>query len=142
MMTTAEHRSAQRALQRLAGTRAPLGQSTGRRPMRTYAAILAAIVLLGLAGASDRASAASREATCYEGMQCWQWPIMGNYKRGIVTVGGRHLVVGPCRYQRIRLAERIDHKRTRQLLGDSLAAFAGCRMTRDRATGNGSRWRG
>lgn len=100
--------------------------------MRTYAAILAAVLLLGLAGASDRASAASSEATCYEDMQCWQWPIMGNYKRGIVTVGGRHLVVGPCRYQRIRLAERIDHSRTRHLPGDSLAAFAGCKLTRER----------
>ena len=110
--------------------------------MRTYAAILAAILLLGLAGASDRASAAPSSATCDEGMQCWQWPIMGNYKRGIVTVAGRRLVVGPCRYQRIRLAERIDHKRTRQLPGDSLAAFAGCRMTHDRATGKGSRWQG
>lgn len=132
IMTTAEHRSAQRALQRLAGTRAPLGQSTGRRPMRTYVAILVAILLLGLAGASDRASAAPSSATCYEDMQCWQWPIMGNYKRGIVTVGSRRLVVGPCRYQRIRLAERIDHRRTRQLPGDSLAAFAGCKLTRER----------
>ena len=132
IMTTAEHRSARRALQRLAGTRAPLGQSRGRKPVRTYAAILVAIVLLGLAGASDKASAASSEATCYEDMPCFQWPTMGNFRRGIVTVGGRRLVVGPCRFQRIALAERIDWRRSGNLPGDSLAIFAGCKLTRER----------
>ena len=138
MMTNAEHRSAQRALQRLAGTRAPLGQSTGRRPMRTYAVILVAVVLLGLAGASDKASAYYGDANdvakygCLEDMPCFQWPTMGNFRRGIVTVGGRRLVVGPCRFQRIALAERIDWRRSGNLPGDSLAIFAGCKLTRER----------
>lgn len=132
MMTNAEHRSAQRALQRLAGTRAPLGQSTGRRPMRTYTVILVAILLLGLAGASDKASAYYGDAGCLEDMPCFQWPTMGNFRRGIVTVGGRRLVVGPCRFQRIALAERIDWRRSGNLPGDSLAAFAGCKLTRER----------
>ena len=110
--------------------------------MRTYTAVLVAVLLLGLAGASDKASAAPSDTTCYEDMQCWQWPIMGNHKRGIVTIGGRRLVVGPCRFQRIALAERIDWRRSGNLPGDSLAAFAGCRMTHDRATGKGSRWQG
>lgn len=108
---------------------------------RARAGLVFIVILLGLAGSSDRATAAGSGA-CAEGMACWTWPLHGNYKRGITTVGERHLVVGPCRYQRIALAERIDWRLTPNLRGDALATFAGCRMTADRARGRSARWRG
>lgn len=107
---------------------------------RTRAGLVFIVLALGLAGSSDRATA--RPRACTDDMACWTWPIMGNYSRGIITVGGRYLVVGPCRFQRVALAERIDWRLTPNLRGDALATFAGCRMTRDRARGRGARWRG
>lgn len=107
---------------------------------RARAGLVFIVVVLGLAGSSDRATA--RPRACADDMSCWTWPILGNYRRGITTVGGRHLTVGPCRFQRIALAERIDWRATPNLRGDALATFAGCRMAADRARGRGARWRG
>lgn len=122
--------------------------SKARRRSRIPRALVAALAAATAALGASNAQAAYGDAAdvarygCLEDMPCFQWPIMGNYRRGIVTVGGRRLVVGPCRFQRIALAERIDYRRTPHLPGDALATFAGCRMTADRAAGHGERWTG
>ena len=56
---------------------------------------------------------------CQEDAPCFNWRTMGNHKRGIITTGGRYLVVGPKRFERIRWGAHIDWKRTPILNGDT-----------------------
>lgn len=54
---------------------------------------------------------------CQEDAPCWNWRSMGNHRRGVFTVGGRRLVVGPRRFDAIRA--HVDWSRTPVLRGDS-----------------------
>lgn len=56
---------------------------------------------------------------CQEDNSCWNWRTMGNHKRGITTTGGRSIVVGPIRFDRLNNAHRIDWKSTPRLRGDN-----------------------
>lgn len=48
----------------------------------------------------------------------WNWRRCGDHQRGVVTIGGRRLVVGPIRFDRLNRAFRIDWTRTLRLYGD------------------------
>ena len=89
-------------------------ESGRKATLQAWAAVAGIVLLVALAGTSDRASAA--QATCHEDEHCWQWPTMGNHRRGVTTIGGRFLIVGPCRFAHIR--PRIDWSRTRHLPRD------------------------
>lgn len=48
----------------------------------------------------------------------WNWRSCGNHKRGVITLAGRKLVVGPVRFDRLNRAFRIDWTRSPRLHGD------------------------
>ncbi len=79
-----------------------------------------AILIVGLAFAGNDAPANTTGGTpyCQEDAPCWNWRTMGDHKRGVVLLSGRHLVVGPVRYDRLNSALRIDWSRTPKLKGD------------------------
>jgi hypothetical protein len=58
---------------------------------------------------------------------CWTWSRMGNRRRGIVTRWGTPLVVGPCRFAKLRRAGRVDYPRFARMKGDAWAMQHGCR---------------
>lgn len=60
---------------------------------------------------------AATRYVCHEDAPCWNWATMGNHRRGVRTVGGRRLVVGPHRFVAIRA--HIDWSRTPALRGDA-----------------------
>lgn len=103
---------------------------------------LLAVVLATLAGASiwggfavpaDRAMAvapgyapASR-TVCHEDRPCWIWSRMGNRRRGVVTMRGTPIVVGPCTYARLWRAGSLDRThRSQRMRGDWWALLHGC----------------
>ncbi len=78
------------------------------------------LIAVGTIGAALAFSAApdSAAAICHEDARCWNWRTMGNHKRGVVTLAGRHKVVGPVAFDRLDNACRIDWERTHKLRGD------------------------
>lgn len=62
--------------------------------------------------------ATSTAPICMEDRPCWRWRTMGNHRRGVWTIGGRHLVVGPAGFDRLNRAFRIDWTRSVKLRGD------------------------
>lgn len=85
------------------------------------------------------ASAVSCPATA-EDDPAWDWTRCGNHKRGVVTVHGTPLVVGPCRFQYLfrtghlayvlrwtdeRGTRHVDHLLTR-MRGDRRALRGDC----------------
>lgn len=99
---------------------------TRTESLLTVAVAVVATLALILSAAFGVA-AASVHVPCTEGDACWSWPTMGNHKRGVVTVHGTPLVVGPCRFARlyrahvIRYAITVDGVRyplMRRMLGD------------------------
>lgn len=113
--------------------------------MRTFITPLAATlavlawVILGAVYA-DHAIASPRIAHvsashCAEDSACWVWSRMGNRKRGVVTVWGTPLVVGPCRFARLfhtghlRYGITLDgtyYPLLDQMRGDVWARMHGC----------------
>lgn len=75
--------------------------------------VLITVALITLALAPPATS-----STCQEDQPCWNWRTMGNHKRGIVTLAGRRLSVGPARFDAINAGFRIDWQRTPRLKGD------------------------
>jgi hypothetical protein len=86
----------------------------------------AAILCLSLAGLVTAPNADASAPRCQEDAPCWHWPTMGNHKRGIVTMNGTPLVVGPCRFARMMRAGNIDYQPTDYLRGDRWAMRHGC----------------
>jgi len=72
------------------------------------------------------AASPSASPVCHEDERCWNWATMGNRSRGIVTTGGRRMVVTPPTFRRLALAGRIDWQRSPHLRGDATARRVGC----------------
>jgi hypothetical protein len=75
-------------------------------PIILALAILALLADAALAGSLPRADLAIKgqgasAIACAEDEPCWNWATMGNHRRGVVTLEGDPLVVGPCRFQRL-----------------------------------------
>jgi len=95
--------------------------------MRTL--ILSALILstLVLAPRADAAvtSCGSWHEVRFEDDPCWNWVSMGNHSRGVVTINGTPLVVGPCRFQRL---VRLGHLApgNERMRGDFTARHTRC----------------
>lgn len=74
-----------------------------------------ALLAVALAGAF---AAPTGAATCQEDAPCWNWRTMGNHTRGVKTVAGRSLVVGPAKFDALNRNRRIDWRSTPRLKGD------------------------
>ena len=66
-------------------------------------------------------------AKCTEDMSCWSWSTMGNRSRGIVTMHGTPMVVGPCRFKRLMNGGMIDYRTSDVMRGDRPAMRMRCR---------------
>lgn len=105
-----------------------------------FVAILASLLVIvctlalgaQLAHASTPASTPSVPAqarTCpapTEDSPGWDWTRCGNHRRGVVTVNGTPLVVGPCRFRRLMQDLQLDYRPTDVLKGDRWAYLHGC----------------
>lgn len=98
---------------------------------------ITALVLLVVSVCALRAelATASERAQCSEDDPCWVWSKMGNRKRGIVTLHGTPMVVGPCKFSRLWRSGDIRHVVTvdgvryatlEKLRGDFWAIEHGC----------------
>lgn len=97
-------------------------------PARAWALLAGMLACLTLACAAS-AYAAPTRATCAEDDPCWSWSTMGNRTRGITSLNGTPLVVGPCRYARMwRRAHALHMARLLgpALRGDAWARRYGC----------------
>ena len=99
--------------------------------MRYYIiAITSALMLMAtctLALGANLAHAATPSAKCAEDDVCWNWATMGNQRRGIVTMHGTPMVVGPCRFQRLMRAGVVDYRTSDVMRGDRTAMRKRCR---------------
>jgi hypothetical protein len=91
------------------------------------ALLLTTLALAGGGQAPERAVPVAAVTRCAEDDACWTWSRMGNRRRGIVTRWGTPLVVGPCRFARLRRAGRVDYPRFARMKGDAWAMQHGCR---------------
>lgn len=73
-------------------------RKTRAKKMQRALKVTALSASLVVAAAPAHASVAHK---CHEDQACFNWVTMGNHMRGVWTTGGRHLVVGPCRFQRL-----------------------------------------
>ncbi len=90
-----------------------------RKPLIIAAVYCAAFVALcAYAGTVLAAPTHSRAACGAEDSSSWVWSACGNHKRGVTTARGAHVVVGPCRFARLRDAGALDRARTPRLRGD------------------------
>ena len=98
-------------------------------------AIIAAVAVLACEAAaspyvpvdSPTTGRTAPETRCLEDEPCWRWSTMGNRKRGIISVrSGRRVIVGPCRFARMRMRGAIDWRRTPHIRGDLYAIRYGC----------------
>lgn len=80
--------------------------------------IRATLTATVLAVAVASSPAVASKPVCHEDAPCWNWRSMGNHERGIVTLAGRRMVVGPVRFDRLNRGYRIDWRATRYLRGD------------------------
>lgn len=76
--------------------------------------IAAGLVIAAIGGAVP----VNHAGHCREDARCWNWRTMGNHKRGVVTLAGRHKVIGPIAFDRLDNACRIDWTRSPHLTGD------------------------
>lgn len=88
-----------------------------------WSVIIGTLMVLVVVGIKDVAGASPR---CVEDDPCWSWSTMGNLMRGVVMVGGRVVVVDPCRFAYADHVGNIDWTRTRRLFGDGFARRHGC----------------
>lgn len=84
-----------------------------------------ALAALGLAGAPAAPAVATRVA-CQEDMPCWNWANMGDHHRGIVSMHGTALVVGPCRFKKLMQSGMLDYRYSDIMRGDALAMRLSC----------------
>lgn len=106
-----------------------------------FSALIAALILLcgqyATAAPIPALTITSAHAAtmCAEDAPCWTWSTMGNRKRGVVTMHGTPLTVGPCRFARlvrthvVRFNVRVDGHTYRvndRMRGDALAMKAIC----------------
>jgi hypothetical protein len=78
---------------------------------------------------SQRLDCSHPEPPCLEDEPCWRWPLMGNGMRGLVSLHGTPLTVGPCRYRRMYARAKRLHMAYLlgpALPGDSWARRHGC----------------
>lgn len=71
-----------------------------------------ALVSLMLAFPHDshaNGTSAPTPPTCTEGQPCWNWAVMGNHKRAVVTLDGDPRVVGPCQFNRLWALGKIRY---------------------------------
>jgi hypothetical protein len=80
-----------------------------RVPFPRWMAVVLVLALCGgFAGVVSQARAATPTYACgAEDGAAWQWSRCGNRTRGITTVGGRRLTVGPLRFCRLDRDGRI-----------------------------------
>ena len=104
--------------------------------------IVAAATLASMVVPPDNANAAQKApSACYNGAcvrdctthtvvfeddPCWNWATMGNRKRGVVTVWGTPINVGPCRFAKLRRAHRLTYAPIDHMRGDVWAMRHGC----------------
>lgn len=101
--------------------------------------INASIVAVGLIvlgyGILFLACGLASASRCQEDQHCWNWATMGNHKRGVVTLHGTLLVVGPCRFRRLHAEGEVvyttvmdgkTYPQNQRLRGDAWALAHGC----------------
>lgn len=113
-----------------------LNRKTNVRLMIFGAAIIWLAIILIAVSAANAADLPRGDLTlkgqgaaslaCQEDEPCWNWAKMGNHQRGITTVGGRRVIVGPCKFQRFDRQRRIDWTATAHLRGDRAARNRDC----------------
>lgn len=78
------------------------------------AAILATLLLTLVAATCARAATPTCTTGAHEVRSeddpCWTWTKDGNGLRGVVTLHGNSLVVGPCRFARLYRTHRIAYR--------------------------------
>src|SRR4051812_24495560 len=93
--------------------------------MTRFLVVLTAVTLLMMPS-----TGAAADPACAEDEACWNWAKMGNGQRGVVTVKGKAMVVGTCRFQKLWYAKRIRYRgpgaRIERLKGDAWARRYGC----------------
>lgn len=119
-----DEQAERRAAERREAARAAVlpARKRSRVPRAAVAVLAAGAGLLG--GSTD---AAAKRGPCLEDQACWTWPTMGNRRRGVYVKGRTAIViVGPCRFQRLVRAHRIDWEGTEVIRGDWWATRHGC----------------
>ncbi len=88
------------------------------------------IALTALALLVTPCGASAADPPCGEGEPCRGWAQAGDGQRQVVTVDGKAMVVGTCRFQKLWYAERIRYggpgARIERLKGDAWARRYGC----------------
>lgn len=67
------------------------------------------------------------ERVCRESDPCWAWSKMGTYRRAVTLNSGGVLRVGPCKFRRLDIHDRIDWSTTDHEHGDRFAKKNGCK---------------
>jgi hypothetical protein len=78
------------------------------------ATLTATVLAVAVAGSP----AAASKPVCHEDQKCFQWRTMGNHKRGVTTIDGRRIVVGPFTFDALNRMLLIDWTATRYLRSD------------------------
>ncbi len=92
----------------------------------TIVALIVALIVTTDGSEATAMHTRTLPVACHEDEACWNWVTMGNHRRGIMTIGGRRVVVSACAYRRMHTARTIDHRASGHFLGDALALRVRC----------------